>query len=420
MIAVSATAIALVGIGAGTALADPSSGTTPALTSIVGVGSDTVTPLFSGSPTENSAGSLVTDYNATSPSSDLWSWDAVNPSTGATGDTIVTKGSSSSDTTCSVARPNGSSAGITALNNGAKDGGDPCIDFARSSRGPNAVTSGVAPDAFVSLAKDAITWTYPVISGTTNPQPASLSVAQLTAIYNCTDTTWGEVNGTSDTTPVGAVLPQAGSGTRSTFLTALGLGSVSSEPCWINGVAPNGDAIEENTGEAPGDTDQFTADSTVNGVTIPPQDDVFPYSIGDWIAQGSPVTGTGTAGTPGGATVGGKSTSIFAHGNLATGSVPNTQNIVEAPVKTNTDGQPVINPLWNTTLNRTLYDVVRNGSTTAGDAAFPTSPSYEATALPAIFGPNGWACTSNTAQSDIVSYGFTSLGGNCGTLTPGD
>jgi hypothetical protein len=43
------TAVALVGIGTGTALADPPSGTVPALTDIVGVGSDTVTPLFSGS-----------------------------------------------------------------------------------------------------------------------------------------------------------------------------------------------------------------------------------------------------------------------------------------------------------------------------------------------------------------------------------
>jgi hypothetical protein len=288
------------------------------------------------------------------------------------------------------------------------DGGDPCVDYARSSRAPNTTTTN---DTFVSLAKDAVTWSYPVVSGQTNHQPASLTRAQLIAIYNCTDTKWGQVNGnTSDTTPIVPVMPQAGSGTRSTWLTALGI-TASTEPCWVDGADSTGHAIEENTGLSTGNVDQFTSSTAA--------EDIFPYSIGDWIAQGAAVKGTGAAGTTGAATVGGHASSIWGHGNLKLGAVPNSLNVVEQPVVTNSFGQPTINSAWNTTFNRTLYAVVRNGGT-ATAPKFPTTPAYEATALPAIFGSTGWVCTNNTAQSDIVGYGFLSLGGNCGTLTAGD
>jgi hypothetical protein len=55
-----AAMVAFGSIGVGTALADPPSfpGSPPALTDIVSVGSGVTGPLFSGSPTENVAGSL--------------------------------------------------------------------------------------------------------------------------------------------------------------------------------------------------------------------------------------------------------------------------------------------------------------------------------------------------------------------------
>ena len=81
--------------------------------------------------------------------------------------------------------------------------------------------------------------------------------------------------------------------------------------------------------------------------------------------------------------------------------------------------QPEINPGFPSSFLRTLYVVVRNGCPSTG-ACFPTTPSYEATALPAIFGSSGWACTSTTAQSDTVSYGFALLPAGCGTPTAGD
>jgi ABC-type phosphate transport system substrate-binding protein len=397
----SATVVAFGTIGTGTALADPPSGTVPALTSIVGVGSDTTTPLFSGSPTENSSGSLVTDYNATSPANDLWSWDAVNPSTGDTGDTIVTKGSSSTDTTCSITRPDGSSAGITELEDSPTDGGDPCVDFARSSRGPESTDPTTI--AFVPFAGDAITYASPTSSSVTSPVPAGMTVADLADIYNCTWTNWDQVPGNSaNDAPIVPVLPQSNSGTRSTFLLLLGGGTTALTPgsCVVNGTAADGDAIEENTGLSTGNEDQFG--TTATSTTV---DDVFPYSVGDYIAQGTASDG-----------VGGHASSIWGQGDLSIYSMTDSSGDLQEPTTTNSSGQTVINQ--DLPMQRLLYNVVENGGT-ASDPAFPTTPSYEATALPAIFGASGWLCTNSTAQADITSYGFYSLGSECGELIDG-
>ena len=55
---------------------------------------------------------------------------------------------------------------------------------------------------------------------TTNAVP--LSAQQLKAIYSCTDTTWTSVGGTSGNTII-PIIPQVGSGTRTTFLADIGL-----------------------------------------------------------------------------------------------------------------------------------------------------------------------------------------------------
>lgn len=60
--------------------------------------------------------------------------------------------------------------------------------------------------------------------------------------------------------------------------------------------------------------------------------------------------------------------------------------------------------------------MVRNSGTSTA-LKFPTSPAYEATAPPLIFGPSGWVCKNAMAQADLVSYGLYLLGANCGSLT---
>jgi ABC-type phosphate transport system substrate-binding protein len=425
--AVAATLVALGSLGAGTAMADPSS--TPSLTTLTGVGSDTVTPLFDNGVPGGDTGSFVHDYNATKPTYPIASWDAVNPSTGIADQTITTKALNSSDTSCSLERPDGSSAGIAALNENQTDtntvSGESkiyCIDYARSSRPPNTTTF---EDAFITLARDGIAWSYPSISGATNPQPASLNKAQLTAIYTCADTNWDQVGGTD--APIGVVIPQTGSGTRSTWLLELGI-TATSEPCWQNGtVVVDGvtDVIEENTGKSPGNVAQFTKTQdfgTTCATGCAPQDDIYPYSIGDWIAQSAAADG-----------VGGHATSVWAHANLKLGETKTVAGKPEKPTAKNSSGQLIINPSWNPEFLRILYGVVRNGCYVSSD---PTStavclprttpptggtayPTYQVKGLSAFFGKTGWICTNATAAADIVSYGFTRLDA-CGALTAGD
>src|SRR5215831_4264223 len=157
------------------ALADPPPGVTPALTDVVGVGSDTIQNVFD---------QFSHDFNATHATGKLFSWDALNPTNGAMGDPIQLKASVPTST-CNIPRPDGSSAGITALENTMSSGGHPCIDFARSSR----ARSGTDPTtiSFINLAGDAVT---AAIQPGTHAPLTKLTTAVLTGIYNCTITKW--------------------------------------------------------------------------------------------------------------------------------------------------------------------------------------------------------------------------------------
>jgi ABC-type phosphate transport system substrate-binding protein len=409
-----------------TASASPNDPKKPStLTTLAGVGSDTVTPLFDNStpklPLGGASGSFVHDYNATKPAYPVASWDGTNPVTGIADQTIDTKALNSGDKSCDLSRPDGSSAGIKALNADQTDtnkaGGQTiyCIDYARSSRPPNTTTF---EDAFVALMRDAIDWSYPVVKGEKNPQPKSLDKAQLVAIYTCKDTNWDQVGGKN--APIGVVIPQTGSGTRATWLLQLGI-TATDEPCWQNGtITIKGVTyvIEENTGLSTGNVAQFTkTNKWPDGKVIPASDVIYPYSLGDWIAQDALTKG-----------VGGHATPIWGHGNIHLATILN-----QVPTATNSKGQPVINPKWDTAFDRILYVVTRNGcysatSPTSTKVCLPSStapaggkayPTYEVKGLAAFAGPKGWICTSKTADADIVSYGFAKLP-NCGALTAGD
>jgi ABC-type phosphate transport system substrate-binding protein len=387
---------ALVAAATGTALADPPAGTVPALTSIVGV---SCPYLFTGSPTQNSAGSLVTDYNATNPASKIYCWDDVNPSTGATGDTIVTKGSSSRDTTCSMARPFGVDQQLADLEQGRTDGGDPCVDFAYSDRGPASTDPSTI--AFAAMDGDAIAYASPEGSGT-SPVPEGMTLADLVNIYSCTWTNWDQVPGNSgNNAPIVPVLPQNGSGTRTDFLLLLGGGVMPLAPgsCVVN--ASGTTAIEGDSGLSAANENAFDPGG------VPAVDAVFPYSVADYIAQGPASNG-----------VGGHASPIWGHGALVLHAMTDDTGTLQQPTTTNSGGQTVINQNFPAEMQHLDYNVVRNGGTAAAPA-FPTTPAYEATALPAIFGPNGWICTNSTAQADMVSYGFYTLGSLCGSLTAG-
>ena len=224
----TATAAATTAIFAGTALADPPAGYSPTITDRAGVGSDTTELVMNAltwgqdAPTTNPP---TSGFNSTVAQTAGWydSWNATGSATIATKPGCPT-----------VNRADGSSAGISALvNSGVStvDNVTPCIDYARSSRGPKAdgtdVDKNGNPLFFEPFAQDVLqyassapTTSFPSVPATNAPQ--NLTVAQLKTIYTTVGITWTAVGGTS-TDVIQKVIPQAGSGTRSFFEGQLGI-----------------------------------------------------------------------------------------------------------------------------------------------------------------------------------------------------
>jgi ABC-type phosphate transport system substrate-binding protein len=353
-VAASATAMAV-----GPALADPINGSgkpvTPRETDVVGVGSDT---------TEFLLDQLAFNYNKShSTGAKLYSWDALNPKTGAMGDLIREKAG------CALTpRPNGSSAGIAELIKNTKTGDKKhfCVDYARSSRARASTDPAKGPGGivFVALGKDAVTWA----SNKTTNAPANLTTAQLHDIYNCTKTNWNQVGGKNGT--INAQLPQTSSGTRKFFLTAIGL--TDGGPCTHS-------TAEENEG--------------VNSVLKGPNT-IFPYSIGKYIAQvfhSANCVNSSCTGSP--ACHPTKTQNKFgcdAHGSMVLRKINGTAPTVGTGAKT------TINPHFSAKFVRTIFDVVRWASTSNN------IPKY----LQKFFSHTGWVCANATAHKDLTNYGF--------------
>jgi ABC-type phosphate transport system substrate-binding protein len=261
---------------------------------VVGVGSDTLQQLgdfvadgdFTGNPGYNTLGNknkfISIDATADANTRLAYGPQGLGPNCApGTGGTAGTgnQNSQHADSPCvlnptvvlragksPVQRPNGSGAGYNLLkqDTNANGTGKGYIDFARASspRGSNAqidsVTVGTDPLAMLT-------------SSTTNA--VALSAAQLNAIYACTATRWTDVGGTSTAT-IKPLLPQVGSGTRSSFLSAINnptLGSCvtnveENDPEAIDASGDPANAIEPMSG---GRLNLFLgklADGTANGV----------------------------------------------------------------------------------------------------------------------------------------------------------
>lgn len=169
-----------------TASADPDG--PPTYRDLAGVGSDTTMDLVQ-------ALSQVVKIN------DVKVIGSYNASASTT-ETFQTK----ADAKCVFTRAyaNGSGNGVKALDASIK-AGDGCIQFARSSSGKSSTSpTGLT---WVPFAKDAVTFAV----RSDGSVPKSLTVAELTAIYKC------------ENTSIVPVLPQAGSGTRSYWLGRFGI-----------------------------------------------------------------------------------------------------------------------------------------------------------------------------------------------------
>lgn len=173
-------------------------------------------------------------------------------------------------------RPSGSGEGLNALSasiSGNQYHGKVItgqVDIARSSKGPGSNASSSGQLLYVPYARDAVAYAFVDSNG----DLASLTTADLKKIYEAnTPTTIG-------TTVVKPLIPQSASGTRSFFLSAIGVTTLGSQ-----------------------------VSSTYNGVdnTLPENDasvlttvgNVIPFSAASWIAQSNgaapntiPATGT--------------------------------------------------------------------------------------------------------------------------------
>ena len=346
----------------------------------VGVGSDTITPLTDA---------LSGDFNGTVSSSATheYSWDAVNPITGAIGDSIPEKADCPS-----IPRPDGSSAGINQLATFTKSTSGPfCTNFARSSRprGSSDPAFGPGGVAFVNLAGDAVSWSHQKTSNA----PASLTPTQLNEIYTCSVTNWSQVGGKSGT--IAPFLPQSGSGTLSFWLAAIGV--TTPGPC----VSNNNNVLEENEG--------------VNPVLQTP-DAIFPYSVGDFIAQSQHSDKClNTACTANSSGVQCKHTpqknKFFCdvHGTMVLGKISGISPI------TGTGSTETINTSFPSTFDRTLFNVVPYDPSTTDHIPGATSP-VGGVNLEQLFGATGYDCTNATAKADIAHYGFLTIA-TCGATS---
>jgi ABC-type phosphate transport system substrate-binding protein len=389
---VGAAAAALIGIGLGPALADPPAGVTPKLCSIVGVGAQSTARLMDA---------MAAVYDKSNPGCPMYSWDGQNPVTAQPGGTIVTKGSSPTDMTCAIARPDNSSSGVEALAAAKIDLGFPCINFARSESPPSSTSpTGLV---WVGFALDAVSW---ITTTKAAGAPATLTAAQLNAIYSCKDRTWRSVGGTS-TADIVPGLPQASSDTRPFFLAAIGNPTLGS--CVVNGSIDipsdpdNPVPLQENTGVSATSTGvsctsaKWAACTTGNAYWFAHNADaLYPYSAADWIAQAAAPAG------------GGHASPVFAHGLVTepkeiSGVSPITAGSPDTISKAFETGTATL------VFTHSEYNVVPNVGTIA-------APEIAKGPITTIFGPKGVVCSNSTI---IESFGFGTLGSRCGFLVAG-
>jgi phosphate transport system substrate-binding protein len=373
LLAGGAVLAAVTALSAGPALADPPHGVTPAPGSVVSTGAGT---------TQYLSDALSATWDSKFPhKTQIYSWDALNPE-GLDNNIAFKSGCTK------FLRPNGSSPAVAALSAGAggTTKGHPCMDFARSSRAPKSTDPTNL--TFIGQALDNVT--YASLAKGSNA-PHNLTISQLNKIYTCAVTNWDQVGGKN--APIKPLLAQAGAGTVSFFLAAIGVNTPG--PC----VTEPG-TLEENEG--------------VNPIFKNNKDAIIPFSAGDWVAQAyhSAKCLNTSCTLTGGVTCKPKGTQnkygCDLNGVLGLNDINGTSAIKGTGSKT------VLNPPasaakggFNNLFVRSLYDVVRGTKSV---------PKY----LVPFLGPKGWYCANPTLIKD---YGFepaTVRGFSaCGSITAG-
>ena len=269
-------------------------------------------------------------------------------------------------------RPNGSTAGVQALSASANNTGTRTfpasggvsitgqVDFARSSSAPSSGSPGTDL-TFIPFAQDALTYAFNSASDVARSIPrgvASDAPTKLTLrnIYACTRTSF--INSDGDPVTFRPLIPQGTSGTRSFWLTALGIGTYGS--C----VTDLGNTVQEHDG------------SFLTG-----PGDLVPFSIAQYISQGN------YAGLP---------TPVNERrGQAVLGNIDGAK-----PIVFGTSGVE-LNTFFSPSFVRPVFNVVQ------------TSRLGEPTIAATFVGSGSAVCS---AVSTIRQYGFAPIG-NCGNTT---
>ena len=315
---------------AGAAIAFPASAE-PVSNSYVLVGSDTL---------QDSTNALINGTNITGTTVRVTSANTTLGSFDAFGSPLIqTKPGGAYFT-----RPAGSGAGVNALRASITGNayGSPAkvitgqVDIARSSSGPGANASTTGLLSYVPYARDAVSYAY---KGGTAAW-ATLDAATLKQVYECTLTT-------IDGVAVTPRLPQSTSGTRSFFLSAIG---VTTPGACTNGTAttlPENDATVISAGE------------------------LIPFSVASWVAQANGATPSNSTSSAGALL-----------GSAVSGQVPFTG--------TGSSLVPSSGYYANTTFGRDTYLVVEYARINSAD------PKYDAK-LAALVNPTGSSLTNFSA-----------------------
>lgn len=355
-------------IGVSVANADPNPLPGNART-LQGAGSDTTEEVMNGMSevvVDGSNNKLISSWNAKGSS---------GFQTRTTGCTYV--GNNGESSYVEGRRANGSGAGAQALRDAFTSGKSTfgCLDFARSSSSPSAANLGTVSVKAVALATDSLT--FAVSRATILPR--QLTKQNLIDAYHCnyggfTSNSWK------------ALIPQAGSGTRSTWLGKVGLTEADlTNPAALPCVTDQSDLGTRGGSNPLQEHDLRTLNST----------SLAPVSVAQWVSMMG----------------GGVDTDLRGASMLGTIKATGTDPELSYPIALNTSFGNLVGTADDFASTRTVFNVVPTSTLTGGANANPTAISvFEDT------NPDPAVNTSLLCQrADIIQkYGFAPIA-TCGT-----
>jgi ABC-type phosphate transport system substrate-binding protein len=359
-------AASLIGVSVASADPNPLPGNTRPLQ---GEGSDTTEEVMNGMSdviVDGSNNKLISSWNAKGSTAFQTRASGCNY-LGNNGESTYTEG----------VRANGSGNGQKALRDAFTTGTatNGCLDFSRSSSSPSAANLGTVEVKALALATDSLTFAL----NRSTVIPRQLTAQNLIDIYHCnfggfTSNTWK------------ALIPQAGSGTRSSWLAKVGL--------------TEGDLT--NPSAFPCVTDQ--SDLGTRGGTHPLQEhdlrtlngtSIAPVSVAQWVSM-----------MGGGVDNDLRGSSMLGTIKASTGTIPE----VSYPISLNTSYGNLAGTSDDFAATRTVYNVLPTRILTGGANAKPEAISvFEDTDPTAV----------NTAlicnRPDVIlKFGFAPIS-TCGT-----